>query len=107
MEIGNAIVNYDSEGKLIEVSFTPTMKITLTNAEAARLAKIDGTSEETIESTATLALAAWFQRTNEIELTDRAISKIVAKVKDCIYWSNGKTKQCIITFNFERNEKVI
>lgn len=107
MEIGKAIVNYDSEGKMIEVHFVPTMRIKLTNAEAARLAKIDGTSEETLESTATLALAAWFQRTNEIELTDRSISKIVAKAKDCIHWPNGKIKQGIITFNFERNEKVI
>lgn len=105
MEIGKAIVNYDSEGKLIEVNFTPTMQIKLTNAEAARLAKIDGTSTETIESTASLALAAWFQRTNEIELTDRAISKIVTKVDECVYWPNGKVKQCIITFKFERNEK--
>lgn len=105
MEIGKAIVNYDSEGKLTEVEFKPTLKITLTNAEAARLAKIDGTNVETIESTASLALAAWFQRTNEIELTDRAISKITTKVDACIYWPNGKVKQCAIIFNFERNEK--
>lgn len=102
MRIGIAIVNYDSNGRLLEVQFTPSMQVTLSNAELARLAKIDGQTVETVESTATFALAAWFQRTNEIELADMNLNKIVTSAKDCKYWDNGKIRQCTVYFNFEK-----
>ena len=98
MEIGKAIVNYDSDGRLFEVRFTHTMQINLTNNKAAKLAKIDGSSIETLESTASFVLSSWFKRIGQVE-----VDKIITKAIDPKIWDNGQIKQCTVLFYLEKD----
>lgn len=94
-QIGLAKIFSDPDGRLVEVRFTPSLIMSLSSAQIARLGRIDSRSKETIESSAAAAVTAWFE--------DSAIDySINATTVDHKHWETGKIKQCTVIFNLEK-----
>lgn len=98
MQIGQAIFNFDEQGKQMSAYFKPTMKV---NVNVNLLENIStGEDSETIKRNAEVALASWFSKMNEIELADRDEYVLQSEIEECIRYDNGKVKTCVVVFNF-------
>lgn len=108
MEIGKSVLYYDENGKLDRIEFTPSILVKLNSKELVAFAKITGNDEATIATSASAVVAAWFQKTNEIELADRDKWKIETEVINCKRVGDGKyfsaIKRCELIHHFKQIE---
>lgn len=83
IEIGTVQLYYDNVGSLLSATFEAA-PIDMDKDELIdRLKFTDGTSEEAIRSQTEAILAAWFTRTNRIELADRDNYEIAIETVEC------------------------
>lgn len=104
MEIGNVTMSYTEDGKLVKDQsfFTPTMKVVVDDNLFNQLIDINTGSQRALKEGADLIFAAFFTKTNDIELADREKYKIKSKVMECVKYSNKKVKRCVIKYTFEK-----
>jgi hypothetical protein len=102
LPIGEVVMFYDSEGKPTKVEFTPE-KIVLQDPEFLKALKTIANKDDvkTLEENADLALAAYFNKLNEIEQADRMeykIEKVVQKTPYKRKRSAGQELWCRVKY---------
>lgn len=103
LEIGIATIEYALAGFVMEASFRPTVSVELNPAFFEQLQSIEPNSNrEILQRNSEMALAGWFSKMNEIELSDREQYKITTEVIDCESHPNGLVKKCVIKYFFTK-----
>lgn len=101
--IGSVTMEYAETGKVIRGEFKPMMVIELDDALFTQLEALpQGEDASILQSNADLILAAWFSKSNEIELADREKWEIVSSVADCSKYPTGKVRKCVIEYTFKK-----
>lgn len=102
LEIGQATIVYDTQGKATEASFSPTMKIDLDTGVLMQLTQLNGSNEKTLNDNAGLVLGSWFSKIYDIEMSDRDHYQVVSETVKCDKYSNGNIKSCLVKFIFKK-----
>lgn len=102
VEIGRAVINYDSHGRALDAEFIPTIVVNLKPSILMQLASVKGGNQENAINNANLILGSWFEKSNEIELANRDEYHIVTEIVHCDKYSDGTVKRCEVRFVFEK-----
>jgi hypothetical protein len=97
IEIGKTVIKYNQDGTVRRASFIPQLKI---EAPPDLKLKMKHGSKEEIKDNADMVMAAWFNKVNDIELSDRELYEIKSEIVKCELWEPGKVKTCIIKYSF-------
>lgn len=100
--IGQAIINYDIKGNMLDAVFVPHLPMHVDQALADKISEVvKGTDDEkTLKHNADMVLASWFNQMTEIELADRNQYDIASTVVKCEKYANDMIKTCILDYNF-------
>jgi hypothetical protein len=101
-QIGKVTIEYDEAGNLITSLFEPEMSVTLDPQLETELKTIECCNDtETLEHNASLVLASYFNRMNQIELRDVATTSLLGHIDYSANHPDGKIKKTIISYSFD------
>lgn len=103
VKLGRAVITYNKLGTLLAAQFQPEFVSQIeANYLSTLLPQGDAPPDPSyLADVARAAMADWFNKVTNIELADRALFELEARVGECERWPNGVIKQCDIEFIFQ------
>lgn len=102
--LGTITLTYNENGIFVTGSFLPALFSSDISMQL-RLGELATVDEAAAQQHAQELIAAWFQRQNDIELSDREKYKIETTLETCEKWPNGHFKQAILTVKYIQREE--
>lgn len=104
-KIGEAIIQYSQNGNPISARFEADMSIKFDADIIKQLLKVDGADDQIkIKQNADMALAGFFQEITNVEIADRAVSKITSAIVECVKYKSKQVRVCRIAYYVETEE---
>lgn len=105
--IGKATIEYDIYGIVERASFEPTLNVNIGPDIISQLARINNESQVELQSNADLILGAFFSKLTEIEVADREMFAVKSRVVECVKYTAGAVKKCVLEYTFEEREEIL
>ncbi len=100
--IGTVTIEYNEQGKVITSLFEPTMTVNLDPELESELKTIECCPDvETLEHNASLVLASFFNRMNNIELRNIETTSLKPHCDSLDKYPNGQIKKAVISYSFD------
>jgi hypothetical protein len=102
-EIGTVTTSYNQEGEAITIEFKSSMYIKSNENLLKQLRTVKSADDiQVLQTNSDLAVASWFSKITEIELTDPSEGQITSEIVSCDKYPNGKIQTCVLKYTFRK-----